>query len=88
VLLAGGAARPALPFLKLFGRDGRIHGFVISRAPVAELAGAAAALNRCFASGRLLTRIAEVLPLERAADAHRIVEGRARGRVVLRPWHS
>jgi NADPH:quinone reductase-like Zn-dependent oxidoreductase len=88
VLLAGASARPVLPVWKLFTRDGRIHGFVISRATIDELAGAAAALNRCLATGRLLTRIVEVLPLERAADAHRMVERRVRGRVVLRPSHS
>ena len=78
-------ARPALPIWRLYTRDGRVHGFVISLATVDELAGAAAALNRCFASGRLLTQIAEVLPLERAADAQRMVERGLRGRVVLRP---
>jgi NADPH:quinone reductase-like Zn-dependent oxidoreductase len=85
VLLSGAAARPTLPVWDLYTRDGRIHGFVISRAGVDELAGAAAALNRCLAAGRLLTRIAQVLPLERAADAHRMVERKLRGRVVLRP---
>jgi hypothetical protein len=58
------------------------------RGRIVLLAGAAAALNRCLATGRLLTRIVEVLPLERAADAHRMVERRVRGRVVLRPSHS
>ncbi len=86
VLLSGApSARPVLPIWKLYTRDGRIHGLVISRATVDELAGAAAALNRCLAAGRLLTRIAEVLPLERAADAHRMVERGLSGRVVLHP---
>jgi NADPH:quinone reductase-like Zn-dependent oxidoreductase len=86
VLLAHApSARPGLPAWRLYTGDGRIHGFVISRATVDELAGAAAALNRCLASGRLLTQVAEVLPLERAADAHRMIEQGVRGRLVLRP---
>jgi NADPH:quinone reductase-like Zn-dependent oxidoreductase len=88
IVLLSGTARPALPVWELYTRDGRIHGFVISRATPGELADTAAALNRQLAAGRLLTRITEVLPLERAADAHRMVERRARGRVVLRPEHS
>jgi hypothetical protein len=48
-------------------------------------AGAEVALNRQLASGGLRTRIREVLPLARAADAHRMVEARIRGRMVLRP---
>ena len=50
--------------------------------PAAE---AAAAINRRLAAGTLMTRIHQVLPLERAADAHRLVEAGVRGRVVLRP---
>ena len=57
---------------------------VIIRAGVDELAATAVALNR-QASGGLRTRIREVLPLARAADAHPMVEARIRGRMVLRP---
>jgi NADPH:quinone reductase-like Zn-dependent oxidoreductase len=85
VLLSGATARPTLPVRKLCTSDGRIHGFMINRAGVEELAEAAATINRCLAAGRLLARVAEVLPLERAADAHRMIERRPRGRVVLRP---
>jgi NADPH:quinone reductase-like Zn-dependent oxidoreductase len=83
VLLAG-LARPALPVWSLYTRDGRIHGFVISRATVDELATAAATINRCLAAGSLHPRVERVLPLERAAEAHRLVEGGLRGRVVVR----
>jgi NADPH:quinone reductase-like Zn-dependent oxidoreductase len=84
VLLAGARARPVLPVWSLYTRDGRIHGFVISRATVDELATAAATINRCLAAGSLHAQVERVLPLERAAEAHRLVEGGLRGRVVVR----
>jgi len=38
----------------------------------------------CIGSGRLRRALAEVLPLERAADAHRLIQSRAMiGRVLL-----
>jgi NADPH:quinone reductase-like Zn-dependent oxidoreductase len=52
---------------------------------VDELAEAAAAINRHRAAGTLMTRIHQVVQLERAADAHRLVEAGVRGRVVLSP---
>jgi NADPH:quinone reductase-like Zn-dependent oxidoreductase len=84
VLLAGARARPVLPVASLYTRDARVHGFVISRATVDELATAAATINRCLAAGSLHPRVERVLPLERAAEAHRLVEGGLRGRVVVR----
>lgn len=84
VCLAGLGQRPALPVGPLYTRDGRIVGFVISRAGVDELAEAARAVNRFLAAGGLMTRIREALPLDRSAEAHRLVEEGVRGRVVLR----
>jgi NADPH:quinone reductase-like Zn-dependent oxidoreductase len=85
IVLLAGAARSEVPIAALYTRDARIQGFVISSAGVDELAATAVALNRELASGGLRTRIREVLPLARAADGHRMVEARIRGRVVLRP---
>lgn len=51
---------------------------------------AAAALGRLLAlvaEGRVHVPVGEVLSLDRAADAHRLLEGRAAlGKVVLAPW--
>ena len=50
------------------------------RTALAEIVGHVAA-------GRLELRIGTVLPLHRAAEAHRLIEGRrTTGKVVLRPW--
>jgi NADPH:quinone reductase-like Zn-dependent oxidoreductase len=86
LLLAGPEARPVLPVGPLYMKDASVRGFAISRATVAELAEAAAALNDMLARGSLRPRALEVLPLEAAAEAHRRMEaGELRGRrVVLR----
>ncbi|GAA0373504.1 zinc-binding dehydrogenase [Microbispora corallina] len=87
VLLAGAASRPVLPAGPLYMKDGSIRGFVISHATSAELAEAAAALNRLLAAGRLRPRSTETLPLSEAATAHRRMEnGELHGkRLILLP---
>jgi NADPH:quinone reductase-like Zn-dependent oxidoreductase len=57
----------------------------ISNSSVAELAEAAVAINRMLAGGSLPARVTDVLPLERAAEAHRRTEAGLKGRLVLRP---
>ncbi|MEO6085296.1 MAG: NADPH:quinone reductase [Umezawaea sp.] len=84
VLLAGVRARPVLPVGELYMKNGSIVGFVISHATVAELAEAAATINRLLASGRLRPRATRTLPLSAAAEAHRLVEqGELRGKRVI-----
>ena len=84
VLLAGGGRRLTLPAGPLYTHDRRILGFAISNAPTADLAGAAAALNRLLDRGAWPVRVHGVWPLERVADAHRAVAAGVRGRIVLR----
>lgn len=80
-------ARPELPVGALYTRDVSLVGFVISNATVDELAAAAAVINQHLAAGTLPARIAQVLPLSAAAEAHRRVERGevSGGRLVLRP---
>ena len=87
VLMAGLAARPELPVGAVYTRDARIIGFAISNASTADLADAAAQVNRLVAAGALQPRQVEELLLSEAAEAHRRLEtGRAAGvRLVLRP---
>lgn len=86
VLLAGTGARATLPVGPLYVKDGRLLGFVISNASVADLAEAARAIGTLLAADALPARIAGVLPLREAAEAHRRLEaGHVRGRLVLRP---
>ncbi|MYU20812.1 zinc-binding dehydrogenase [Streptomyces sp. SID8352] len=85
VLLAGMRTRPELPVGPLYLKDCSVHGFAISHAGTAELAGAAAAINRLTAEKALSVRAVETLPLREAAAAHRRLEdGGVRGKLVLR----
>jgi NADPH:quinone reductase-like Zn-dependent oxidoreductase len=84
LLIAGRTRRLTLPAGPLYTHDRRILGMAISRAGVEELAEAAAVLNDRLAAGTLPVRVRDVWPLERAAEAHRAVEGGVRGRIVLR----
>lgn len=65
-------------------KDGSIRGFVISHASGAELADAAATVNRLLAAGRLRPRALEVRPLSAAAETHqRLEKGELNGRRVV-----
>ena len=65
--------------------DISLRGFVISNASVSELAEAAPLINRLLAQGVLRVRVAKVMTLADAAQAHRIVElGQVKGRIALR----
>ncbi|MEU5091619.1 NADPH:quinone reductase [Streptomyces sp. NPDC021356] len=84
VLLAGARTRPELPAGELYMKDCSVVGFVISHATSAELAEAAAAINRLLAADALRPRSPEVLPLSAAAEAHRRMdEGRVRGKRLI-----
>lgn len=87
-IIAGYTRTMELPAGRFYRRSARLVGYAISNATAAELRRAAQDLNRLLAEGTLPVRIAEVLPLSRAADAHRMVEGpgghKPKGRVVIR----
>jgi len=84
VVIAGLRATTEIPLGELYRRDGRVIGFVISNASVAELAGAAERINQLLAAGILDPGPVETLPLSAAAEAHRRLEsGAARGRRLV-----
>ncbi|WP_093174512.1 NADPH:quinone reductase [Sinosporangium album] len=87
VVLSGARSRPVFPVGAFYMKDCSINGFVISHATVAELAEAAAAVNRLLAAGRLGPRQVEAYPLSATAALHRNMEdGELHGRrAVLRP---
>ena len=87
IVMSGMSSRPRLPAGDLYTKDGRVLGFVISNATVAELAAAADRINQLLADGALTPRRVETMPLSAMADAHaRLEEGRVRGvRLVVRP---
>jgi len=75
---------PPLPVLSFSTGDVALVGFNIDLATTAELAEAAAAINRRLNGAGFAMQIADVLPLEETARAHSMVEGGAGGRVVVR----
>ena len=85
VLMAALDARPVLPVGAVYTRDISLLGFVISNASVSELAEAAKLINPLLAQGILRIRVAEVMSLADAAQAHSMVESRqVKGRILLR----
>lgn len=85
VLMSGLGAEPALPVGGVYARDVSLVGFAISNASVGDLAAAADAVDRLLGTGGLRARTPRVLPLERAADAHRLLEDGIPERVVIVP---
>jgi NADPH:quinone reductase-like Zn-dependent oxidoreductase len=85
VLMAARDARPVLPVGAVYTRDISLRGFIISKASVSDLAAAAQLINRLLPQDILRVRVAEVMSLADAAQAHRMVESRqVKGRIVLR----
>jgi NADPH:quinone reductase-like Zn-dependent oxidoreductase len=86
VVTAGLGGNTSVPAGALYIKDISVLGFVISRADAAQLAQAAALINKLTAAGLLTPRIADELPLSAAAQAHaRMEAGDVGGRLLLRP---
>lgn len=92
ILMAGRDARPAFPVGPFYVKNCSLHGFAMFNANAREQRHAANAINRWVAEGKLKARIDRVMPLEKAADAHRLQEqstvqnsGELKGKIVLKP---
>jgi NADPH:quinone reductase-like Zn-dependent oxidoreductase len=78
---------PETSLLPLFTRDISVIGFVISLATGTELAEAAQAINRHLASGGFTMKATHAMPLDKAAQAHALVESRKAARVLIQINH-
>src|SRR5690606_23945228 len=92
VVMAGRDARPPLPVGPFYVKGCSLHGFVMFKASPSEQRRAAEDINRWMASGKLKAQISEIMPLSKAADAHRLQEdntlrkaGTLAGKIVLKP---
>lgn len=88
VVMSGlkGTTAAALPVGAMYTSEVTLHGFAISNASVADLAAAAATINRLLAAGTLRARIAASYRLADAAQAQQALEaGGVRGRIVVLP---
>jgi NADPH:quinone reductase-like Zn-dependent oxidoreductase len=84
VVVAAAPAPVPFPLTRFFQKSLRVAGFVITAASVEDLGGAARTIDALLEAGRLDVRLGPELGLERAAEAHRLVEQGVRGRVILR----
>ncbi|PSR70190.1 oxidoreductase [Nocardia sp. MDA0666] len=83
---AGPQARVPLPVDRAYTHDVTVAGFAISNATVTDLAAAATVIDQKLADRTLTARIADTMPLARAAEAHhRLEKGGVRGRLILMP---
>jgi len=91
VVMAGRDARPVFPVGPFYVKDCALHGFAMFNSTTEEQRLAANDINRWMAEGRLKARIDRVLPLSKAAEAHRLQEestihksGALAGKIVLK----
>jgi NADPH:quinone reductase len=92
ILMAGRDAKPVFPVGPFYTKDCRLFGFAMFNATREEQDAAAAHINRWLAAGKLKPRIDRVLPLDKAAEAHRLQEestvgksGALAGKIVIHP---
>lgn len=92
VLMAGRDARPAFPVGPFYVKGCSLHGFAMFKATPDEQRACASDINHWLASGKLRALIDRVLPLNQAAEAHRLQESHTlqkqsslAGKLVLKP---
>jgi NADPH2:quinone reductase len=85
VVMAGRAARPPFPVGPFYVKGCSAHGFVMFKESWQRQAAAAVDLNRWMAAGTVLPLIHRILPLEEAAEAHRLQEAGTSGRDIDPP---
>jgi NADPH2:quinone reductase len=92
VVMAGREARPVFPVGPFYVKDCSLHGFAMFNAPADEQRECAGQINQWLSDGKVRAQIGCVLPLSKAADAHRLQEentlgkkGTLSGKIVLKP---
>ena len=90
VLMAGRDARPEFPVGPFYVKECSLHGFVMFKAPPAEMQTSAKQINQWLSDGSLRANIAKTLTLAEAAESHRLQEaatlnadGSLAGKIVL-----
>lgn len=92
ILMAGRDAKPAFPVGPFYVKGLSLHGFAMFKESSDVQASAAADINRWVQTDALKSQIDRVLPLDQAAEAHRLQEANTvhkqsnlAGKLVLRP---
>ncbi|MGE3822159.1 MAG: NADPH:quinone reductase, partial [Isosphaeraceae bacterium] len=79
ILMAGRTARPVLPLGSFYPRDCSLIGFAMFNASADEQRRSAEEITEWVAPGRLKPIVGKVFPLERAAEAERLLEANTLG---------
>jgi len=86
IVMAGPAQQTLLPVGSFYLRNCTLYGFTVTDATTEELRGYADQMNAWFARGLPKGKIAQMLPLSHAAEAHQLYETRSLfGKLVLLP---
>ncbi|MBI1904120.1 MAG: NADPH:quinone reductase [Planctomycetia bacterium] len=92
ILMAGREAKPVFPVGPFYVKDCSLHGFAMFNASADEQRACADDINRWLGEKKYRPRIDRVLPLAKAAEAHRLQEentlhkkGTLAGKIVLVP---
>jgi NADPH2:quinone reductase len=92
IVMAGRDARPPFPVGPFYTKDCSLHGFAMFNSTAEEQHAAALDINAWAAEGKLRAPIDRVLPLAKAAEAHRLQEestlrksSSLNGKIVLQP---
>jgi NADPH2:quinone reductase len=95
ILMAGRDARPPFPVGPFYVKGCSLHGFAMFKESAESQAASAADINHWVRTGALRSQIDRVLPLEEAAQAHRLQEQHTvqksstlAGKIVLEPNYS
>lgn len=84
VVMAGRDSRPEFPVGPFYVKECSLHGFVMFKAAASEMRHCADEINGWMEAGLLKANIAHRLPLNHAAEAHRLQEGdHVGGKIVL-----
>ena len=90
VVMAGRDARPEFPVGPFYVKECSVHGFVMFKASADEMRACATQVNQWMSEGKLKANISKTLPLQEAAEAHRLQEqatlegsGGLAGKIVL-----
>ncbi len=84
IVTAGEKPQPPETSLSpIINRDISVIGFAISLATATELTDAAQAINRHLASGGFTTKPAGAMPLDKAAEAHALIESHKAARAII-----
>jgi NADPH2:quinone reductase len=92
IVMAGRDAKPTFPVGPFYTKDCSLHGLAMHNSSAEEQHAAAMDINAWAAEGRLKAPIDRVLPLSKAAEAHRLQEestirkgSTLAGKIVLNP---